>query len=182
MMTLSRRSALSLSAGISLTGALAASGSLLSRPAVASEAALQEAHLAAGRARAAYGLMLESGKLPAQTLAVAERIYERHRANEEALSRRSGSLPTTVERPDVRAAISSAQTPLDMLRLMRDVEVQALGTYLDQSSDNGDDSGLLAAAAADGAMNWALVNHILGESLPPAGLAAGGSLPLSGVL
>jgi len=182
-MTLSRRNALSLGAGLPLAGVLAASGGFaLSRPAAASTAALQEAHLAAGRARAAYGLMLESGKLPALTLEVAERIYERHRATEEALGRRVGSRQANVERPDVQSAIAAAQTPIDMLQLMRDVEVQALATYLAQRSDDGDDNVLLVAAAADGAMHWTLVNHIMGQPLPATGLAAGGSLPLSGAL
>lgn len=182
-MTLSRRNALNLGAGLPLAGLLAASGSLvLSRPAAASTAALQEAHVAAGRARAAYGLMLESGKLPALTLEVAERIYGRHRANEEALGRRVGSRQANVDRPDVQSAIAGAETAVDMLRLMRDVEVQALATYLAQRSDDGEDNVLLVAAAADGAMHWTLVNHILGEPLPAEGLAAGGSLPMAGAL
>lgn len=182
-MTLSRRNALSLGAGIPLAGLLAATGGLaLSRPVEAATDALQQAHTAAGRARAAYHLVLESGKLPALSLELAERIYARHRANEETLGSRVGRGAVSLDRPDVQSALARAETPADMLRLMRDIEVQALATYLSQRSSDGEENVLLVAAAADGAMHWTLLNHILGEPLPAEGLAAGGSLPMTGAL
>lgn len=180
-MSLSRRSALTVGAGFSL----AAAGSLAAfapAPARASAHALQEAHAAAGRARAAYHLLLESGRLPALILDLAERIYERHRATEEALGDRlAGARPAGLDQPDVQAAIQGADTPTALIRLMRDIEARALAGYLAQETAEGEAKVLLAAAAADGAMHWALLNHTLGEALPRQGLSAGGSLPTSGI-
>jgi len=185
-MTLSRRDALNLSAGLLAAGA--AGAVVAAGPAHAASEALQQAFTAAGRARAAYHLALESGKLPALALELAERIFQRHQANEEALRQRlrpphqAGPAPAGLNRPEVQAAIAAADTPAAMLRLLRDVEVQALAAVLAQRTNDPEAGVLLAGAAADGAMHWTLLNHVLGEPLPAQGLAAGGSLPMAGAL
>lgn len=183
-MSLSRRDALNLSAGLLAVGAVGAA----SAPAQASTEALQRAFAAAGHARAAYHLALESGKLPALALELAERIFQRHHANEEALRQRlraphqAGPAPAGLDRPEVQAALAAADTPAAMLRLLRDIEVQALAAVLALRTSDPESAVLLAGTAADGSMHWALLNHVLGEPLPAQGLAAGGSLPMSGAL
>jgi len=177
-MTLSRRTALGFGAGLSAVGLAAAAAGLSAGSAGATVNALDEAHSAESSARVAYGLLLESGRLPPMILDVAERIYHRHRAAEEALARRAGALGSAgPEQPDIRAALDAVQTPADGLHLMRDIEARALATYLSPLDANEEEAQLLAAGAADCAMNWALVNHALGEPLPAESLASGASLP-----
>lgn len=180
-MTLSRRVALGGGLGLLAGGGLLAAAG----PALAAVEALQQAHAAVGQARAAYHLILESGKLPVRALDLAERLYARHRAAEEALADRlrrarpAAPAPARLERPDVEAALGAARSPADMLRLMRDVELQILAALVAQRSIDPEVNLLLVAAAADTAMHWTLLNSALGEPLPAPGLLAGGSLPLS---
>lgn len=181
-MTLSRRTTLGLGVGLAVAGMTAVAGPA-TRSAGAAVNALQEAHSAESSARAAYGLLLESGRLPPMILEVAERIYYRHRAAEEALARRAGALGSaSLDQPSVRSAIDALQTPADGLRVMRDIEARTLSTYLSPLDADEEEAQLLAAGAADCAMNWALINHALGEPLPAESLVAGGSLPSSGAL